>query len=136
MTVFVCVDTRGGLIFNDRRQSRDPKVIEDVIRTAGDGILYISDFSEDLFSDSDTSVISVPNPLLSAGEGAFVFVENLPLSPYADKIDKLIVYNWGEPYPFDMKLDLKPTECGFRLRSRRTFAGIAHDKITREDFIK
>ena len=51
MTVFVCIDDRGGMLFNKRRQSRDSKVIEDVVRTVGDGVLYISDFSELLFSE-------------------------------------------------------------------------------------
>lgn len=136
MTVFVCTDSRGGMIFNDRRVSFDMKIIEDVIRYTGEGILYISDFSEDLFEDSDASVISVPDPLRSASGDAFVFVENVSILPYSDKIDRLIIYNFGEPYPYDMKLDLKPTERGFRLRSRRTFAGNTHDNVTREDYVK
>ena len=92
MTVFVCIDDRGGMLFNKRRQSRDSKVIEDVARTVGEGLLYISDFSEILFAESDASVISVPDPLDSAGDGSFVFVENLHLGEYVDKIDRLILY--------------------------------------------
>ena len=136
MTVFVCTDSRGGMIFNSRRVSFDMKIIDDVIRCTGDGILYVSDFSEDLFEESEASVISVPTPLSSAGDNAFVFIENEPLLPYLDKIDRLIIYSFGEPYPYDMRLDVKPSESGFRLRSRRTFVGNTHDNITREDFIK
>ena len=136
MTVFLCTDSRGGMIFNGRRVCFDMKIIEDVIRYTGDGILYISDFSEDLFEDSTASVISVPSPLASAGDGAFVFIENEDILPHLDRIDRLIIYNFGEPYPYDVRLDIKPSDVGFRLRSRRTFVGATHDNVTREDYVK
>ena len=136
MTVFVCTDSRGGMIFNRRRVSFDMKIIDDVIRYTGDGILYISDFSEDLFEDSTASVISVPDPLYSAGRDSFVFIENEAILPYIDKIDRLVIYNFGESYPYDKKLDIDPSEAGLKLRSRRTFVGNTHDNVTREDFIK
>lgn len=136
MTVFVCIDDRGGMLFNKRRQSRDSKVIEDVARTVGDGLLYISDFSEILFAESDASVISVPDPLDSAGDGSFVFVENLHLGEYVDKIDRLIIYKWNRKYPCDFELDVTPSTAGFKKKSTREFKGTSHDKITREDYVK
>ncbi len=136
MTVFVCVDDRGGMLFNKRRQSRDSKVIEDVARTVGEGLLYISDFSEILFAESDASVISVPDPLDSAGEGGFVFVENVHLGSHLDKIDRLIIYKWNRKYPCDFELDVTPTAAGFKKKSTREFKGTSHDKITREDYVK
>ena len=136
MTVFVCTDSRGGMTFNGRRLSFDTEIIEDVIRYTGDGILYISDFSEDLFADSSASVICVPDPLYSASADAFVFVEDGKIIPYIEKIDKLIIYNFGEAYPYDTRLDIDPLDAGFNLRSRRSFTGYSHDNVTREDFIK
>lgn len=136
MTVFICLDERGGMMFNKRRQSRDIRVIEDVIRCAEDGVLYVSDYSEALFEDSTASVISVPEPLEVASDGAYVFCEGTPLADYIDKIDKIIIYNWCEVYPSDMKLDINPKECGFKLKSRREFVGKSHKKVTREDYIK
>ena len=47
------------MIFNSRRVSFDMKIIDDVIRCTGDGILYVSDFSEDLFEESKDVVASV-----------------------------------------------------------------------------
>lgn len=136
MTVFVCIDDKGGMLFNKRRQSRDSKVIEDVARTVGEGLLYISDFSEVLFAESDASVISVPDPLDSAGDGSFVFVENLHLGEYVDKIDRLIIYKWNRKYPCDFELDVTPSTAGFKKKSTREFKGTSHDKITREDYVK
>ena len=136
MTVFVCIDDRGGMLFNKRRQSRDSRVIEDVIRTAEDGVLYISDFSEILFEESDASVISVPEPLESAGKEGFVFIENRHLSEHLDRIDRLIIYKWNRKYPSDFSLDVDPTAAGFKKKSTREFVGTSHEKITREDYVK
>lgn len=136
MTVFVCIDDRGGMLFNKRRQSRDSRVIEDVIRTAEDGVLYISDFSEMLFEESEASVISVPDPLESAGEGGFVFIENRHLKEHIKKIDRLIIYKWNRKYPSDFTLDIDPIADGFKKKSTREFGGTSHDKITREDYVK
>ncbi len=136
MTVFVCIDDRGGMMFNKRRQSRDSKVIEDVVRTVGDGMLYISDFSEMLFAESEASVISVPDPLDSSSDTGFAFVENLHLREYLDKIDRLIIYKWNKKYPYDFELDVDPISKGFKKKSTREFIGTSHDKITREDYVK
>ncbi len=136
MTVFVCVDSRGGMMFNKRRQSRDVRVIEDIIRASDGEILYISDYSEELFSGRRADVICVQNPLDTAPANACVFVEGEHLGEYIDKIDKLVIYNWGEAYPFDFKLDIAPKDVGFKIKSRREFVGNSHKKVTREDFIK
>lgn len=131
MTVFVCIDDLGGMTFNGRRQSRDGELIRDVARHTEDGVLYISDFSEKLFSESEASVISVPCPLDSA-KGAYAFIENLPLAPYRDKIECLVLYKWNRRYPSDRKLDITPEELGMHLVSSCDFVGTSHQKITKE----
>ena len=136
MTVIVCTDERGGMLFMKRRVSKDRELIEDVLKTVGDGILYISEFSESLFADSDISVMSVPDPLICAGDEDFVFIENIRLSPTLSKINKLVIYNWNRKYPFDFSLDINPTECGFSLLSSCEFKGHSHDKITKEIYVK
>lgn len=136
MTVFICLDTRGGMMFNKRRQSRDVRVIEDIIRASAEKPLYISDFSEELFAGKRANIVCVQSPLDEAPSDACVFIENEHLGRHIDKIDKLIIYNWSEAYPFDFRLDIKPEECGFKIKSRREFVGNSHEKVTREDFIK
>ena len=136
MTVFVCVDDRGGMLFNKRRQSRDRRVTEDIARTVGDGVLYISDFSEILFEQSEVSVISVPDPLSSVSDEGFVFIENEHLGEHLDRIDRLSIYKWNKKYPYDFSLDVEPEAVGFKKRSTREFVGTSHEKITREDYVK
>ncbi len=136
MTVILCIDDRGGMLFNKRRVSRDRAVIKDIEKEAEDGMLYISDFSELLFSESSISVLSVPEPLSAAGKGDYVFVENYTLGGKIDKIDKLIIYKWNRKYPFDFSLDINPPDFGFSLISTCDFKGNSHDKITKEIYIK
>lgn len=136
MTVIVCTDERGGMLFMKRRVSKDRELTRDIIETVGDGILYISDFSESLFAESDISVMSMPNPLEIAGKGDFVFIENATLSDCVDRIKCLIIYNWNRKYPFDFSLDINPKEHGFSLVSSSEFKGYSHDKITKEIYQK
>ena len=134
--VIVCVSDGGGMLFMKRRLSRDKKLTEDVAKAAEDGILYISDFSEELFEDSEASVLAVSSPLDLAGAEDFVFVENEKLLPHVDKIDTLIIYRWNRKYPFDFSLDIEPREHGFKLIGSYDFKGNSHEKITKEIYIK
>ncbi len=136
MTVIVCIEDRGGMTFMRRRLSKDRILSEDIVKTVGDGILYISDFSEALFSESDISVMSVSNPLDSAQEGDFAFIENLGLKSSIEKIKRLIIYKWNRRYPFDFSLDIAPEKCGFSLKESYDFKGSSHDKITKEIYEK
>ena len=136
MTVFVCIEERGGILFMNRRVSSDKLLIKDMEKAIGDGILYITDFSEMLFEKSDISVMSVPNPFESAGDDDFVFIENLELKNFVDKIDEITIYNWNRKYPFDFSLDVNPLEEGFHLHKKIDFKGNSHDKITKEIYEK
>ena len=134
MTVIICLDDRGGMKFNGRRQSSDARVVKDIERVVEDGVLYISDYSEELFEDSEASVIVLPNPLEAEGSDSFAFVEGGSLKAYAEKIERLIIYKWNRHYPSDERCDLDPARAGLRPISRREFKGEAHEKITREDY--
>ena len=132
MTVFVCVDDRGGMTFNSRRQSRDERLIDDVLRHTGDSPLYVTDFSEELFENTDACIISVPSPLDTSVTGAFVFIENLALLPHVDKIKTLVIYRWNRAYPYDTALDIDPLKHGFKAPRVTEFEGKSHKIITKE----
>ena len=136
MTVFLCIDDRGGMLFGEKRQSRDSVLLSDMAKTVGDNLLYISDFSEALIEKSDMSAICVPYPLDSAGEGDFVFNESFHLKGHLSKIKRLIIYKWNRRYPYDFALDIEPLKEGFGLSESYDFAGSSHDKITKEIYEK
>lgn len=134
MKVIVCLDDTHGMIFNNRRQSRDRRVIDDILTTVGNERLYISGFSEKLFAER-TEVYSVSENMLSEAEGAdYCFVENIPLAPYASRIEELVIYRWNRRYPADTYFDIDLEKEGFALVSTMDFEGYSHEKITKEIF--
>lgn len=131
MKVIVCIDDEGGMLFNGRRQSRDPAVVEDIISETQENRLLISPFSEKLFLEKK-GVKICKNPLARAKKEDFCFIEELPLLPYVDDIDTLIIYKWNRLYPSDKFFDISLTDCGFKLCEASEFEGVSHEKITKE----
>lgn len=132
MTVIVCVCDGGGMLFNNRRLSRDRVLMENLSEFIGDGALYISDFSERLFEKTDLCTIVASDPLDCAEKEDFVFVENLSLAQYKNKIDRLVIYKWNRSYPFDFSLDISPEKEKMTLCESTDFKGSSHEEITRE----
>lgn len=128
MKVFVCIDDNNGMLFNGRRQSRDAEVVKKMLEISN-GKVHISPFSSALFGE--TPCIMKENFLDDASDSDFCFVENVALSGYADRIDTIILFRWNRAYPYDMALDINPSEL-FCLKSTTDFAGNSHENITME----
>lgn len=131
MRVIVCLDDRNGMLFNRRRQSRDRRVIEDILRELGEKRLLVNGFSAPLFERAGERIRVEDDPLAAAGREDVCFVENLPLAPWAAAIERLTVYRWNRVYPADMRLDLA-LESGWHLVAASDFPGFSHEKITKE----
>ena len=129
--VIICIDDEGGMLFNGRRQSRDPVVSDDIISSIGDKRLLISPFSEKLFPN-EKRVKICKNPLSRAKSEDFCFIENLPLLPYIDEINTVIVYKWNRLYPTDKFLDIPLSDGSFKLCETSEMVGVSHEKITKE----
>lgn len=131
MTVFVCIDDRGGMLFNHRRQSRDRVQIADMLAFVGSGRLLCDPYSATLFPEGGATFDE--DFLEKAEEGDFCFVENRPLAPHAGRISTLVVYRWNRTYPRDVLLDL-PLPGDFRLTETVELVGHSHETITRERY--
>lgn len=129
MRVALCIDDYGGMLFNNRRQSRDRILLADLLREA-DGRLRISPFSAKLLGDAPAAVGE--DYLAAAAQGDLCFVEKDPLTPHADTIDELILYRWNRHYPADVYFDLDLS--AFRLVESTEFVGSSHEKITKERY--
>ena len=134
MQIIVCVDDRGGMLFNKRRQSRDRVLIADVLSELGDKKIHISSFSKLLFEGFEDRYVIDEAFLENASESDVCFVENINLLPYVDKINRITVYHWNRSYPGDLFFSVDPLKEGFELTSTYEFEGYSHDKITREIF--
>ena len=121
-------------MFNNRRQSRDRRIMADIKEIIGDSPLRVSKYSEKLVTEHKISCEVYENPLASASDSDFCFVEDAGASEYADSIDTVIVYKWNKRYPCDVTFDLDMS--GFKMISVYDFEGYSHEKITREVYKK
>jgi ABC-type transport system involved in cytochrome bd biosynthesis fused ATPase/permease subunit len=78
-----------GTMFNNRRQSRDRILCEKVVSLVGDGRLFISEYSRELFENFDISLVCGQSCLFKAEKGDFCFVEGESLLPYEEKIESI-----------------------------------------------
>lgn len=129
MILVVALDNSNGMMFNFRRQSKDRVLIDDLMNRLGNDKLFVNDFSFDLFEEKYSSSVTVcDNPLEAAGIGDYCFVENMDVTPYKDKIEKLLIYKWNRDYPGDVffPFDIHNTNvlCEFQ--------GSSHDNIALE----
>lgn len=131
MIIAVCIDGRGGMLFNRRRQSQDLAQREDLLRFCGGRRLWIAPYSAPLFGEREG--ISVDEEFLTkAGAGEVCFVEDRPIAPAAEQIEAMVLYDWDRAYPADVHLDFDPAAEGFVLREEQSFAGTSHERIIRK----
>ena len=130
MIVIVCLDERGGMIFNNRRQSRDKAVIDRILELTKGSKLWLNSYSKSLF-DQVIIPLEVDDEFLQkAGNGEFCFVENADITQYTPKIEKLYLFRWNRHYPADLYFPLDLGE--FKQIARSEFTGNSHEKITLE----
>lgn len=129
----VCVCEGFGMVFNNRRVSRDRAVCQDMLDLCNGGCLHVSANTLLLFDGLDTGKVSVKNmdEDVNADGTHLYFVENPQKIP-GIKWDKVVIYNWNRKYPFDKKLEINMDE--FNLIDEVEFKGNSHEKITRQIF--
>lgn len=135
MIIAVCVDGRGGTMFNHRRQSQDRGQREDLLAYCAGRRLWIAPYSAPLFGARE-DVQADEEFLTKAAEGEVCFVEDRPIAPVADRIEAVVLYDWDRAYPADVHLDFDPAAAGFTLEEEREFAGTSHEKIIRRIYVR
>ena len=135
MTIIVCLDNNNGMLFNHRRQSRDGNVIKDIEAIVGSSTVFANSYSASLFAGTSIILKVDENCLHNAGGGDFCFVENIPVQAYEAQITKLIIYKWNRDYPSDFHFDIDYGN-DFKLESSVDFIGTAHEKITKEVYVR
>ena len=137
MKVYLAVDKKNGLVFNDRRQSQDRIMRENMLKDCGDAKLWISEYSRRIFTPTDGTAmpenIIIDNDFLDkAGDDDCCFVENISPVRWYEKIDTFVIYHWNTTYPADIYFDLSLASLGWKRFSSNDFKGSSHDKITKE----
>ena len=132
MNVIVCIDDNNGMLFGDRRQSRDVALCERVLEISKNSILRMNGYSYELFENLSAANIKVNESFLKrAKKGDFCFIENQSFAEVINDIEKVIVYRWNRSYPSDVKFDIAILD-NKSLLSTTDFIGNSHEKITEE----
>lgn len=134
MILIACVDDNMGMAFNHRRQSRD-RVLKERILTMTEGRkLWMSLDTAKQFQDVPDRVTVSESFLEEAAAGEYCFIEQQPVSGYADRIERVVLYHWNRRYPADLyfDLDLSP----YTKTSETEFAGYSHENIREEIYTK
>lgn len=133
MIVIICVDEKGGMSFNKRRQSQDRVLRERILAMTQGGRLWMTPYSQKQFAGCTASQICVSDvPWEAAGDGEYCFVETADPKRFEDRIEQLIVYNWNRAYPSDLCLGIDLS--AWKLLHGDAFAGSSHERITEEVF--
>ncbi len=153
MKLIICTDTRLGYSFNNRRQTSDREVHRHMAdRLLERGIpLYINQYSRRSVIRSreylppgflDEVVRSgskddEPGAFLDAAieNGAFAFVENVPLTGLYHNIDEIMMYTWDKRYPADLLIPYSLLSS-FDLVEEETFMGHSHEGIVFRHYVK
>ena len=134
MKIIVCVDDQMGMMFNNRRQSRDRIVREDMLLLVPEQ-LWVSPYTAKQFEETDQERLLVAEDFLEqAEEGEYCFVEDADITPYADKIENIILYHWKRMYPADTHFTIPLTD--FALVERKDLTGNSHPDMIREIYTK
>ena len=135
MRLILCVDDRMGVCFAGRRQSRDARVCEDIVRELGEGELFVLPYSQALLEGLGARLRVSSDPIGEAKGiyGSAVFLEACEMPRELSDFDTVTLYRWGRSYPADRYFEADLSR--YRLKSRVTFVGTSHEKITKETYV-
>ena len=137
MRIIVAVDDGGGLMFNRRRQSQDRVLRERILRLSDGARLWMNAYTRKQFEDAAAGQIQVDEDFLQkAADGDYCFVENAPVLPALDRVERVILFRWNRAYPSDMKFDLDLSAPPWTLAETDEFPGSSHEKITEEVYVR
>lgn len=128
MKLIVCLDDNKGMMFNNRRQSRDRVLIENVLELCKGEKLYTNEYSSKLFPETSVEIFE---SIEEIGNG-YCFAENFTVNE--DHIEEIIVYKWNRVYPADVHFNIDLDN--WNLTETVDFEGSSHEKITREIYVR
>lgn len=128
MKLIVCLDDNKGMMFNNRRQSRDKILIENVLEICKGEKLYTNEYSSKLFPEK---FVEIFDSMEEIGNG-YCFAENFTVNE--NDVEEIIVYKWNRVYPADVHFNIDLDN--WNLTETVDFEGSSHDKITREIYVR
>ena len=135
MTLVICVDDAYGMLFHDRRQSKDAHLRKRLLQYAEGKCLRMNGYSAGQFAQEAESICVSEDFLQQARAEDICLVENVDCRPWLTECSRLILYFWNRKYPADQRF---PAErlTDFTLVSTEDFAGSSHERITERIYEK
>lgn len=126
--LIVCISNNNGMMFNNRRQSRDRLLLEKLCTDCQNERIIIHEYSKKLFEGLPVEVATEV-----CVDNTTSFVEDPGLIPCDAIFDKIIVVRWNRDYPADkfFNVDMSAYECV----SKEDFVGKSHDEILIETYV-
>ena len=133
MIVIACVDDNNGMLFHQRRQSRDIALYNHILQLTEGKRLLMNEYSAKQFlKEEHQNVIVQSNFLDIAQEQDYCFVENTEISKYGNDIQKIILYRLNRVYPADYYFQFPINKYIWKLQKVSDIKGNSHDMITEE----
>lgn len=132
MKLVVCLDDQNGLLFNNRRLSKDSCLRKRLLEVSKNAPLWMNAYSAAQFTEGAESIKVDEAFLEKAGQDAYCFVENADVTSYAEQVQVLIVYRWNRLYPADTVFPLSLFTDKWKMVSSLDFPGSSHEKLTEE----
>lgn len=135
MIIIACLDDHNGILFNNRRQSKDSRLRERMLEVCGEGPLWMNAYSAAQFSEAAPNIRVAENFLEKAGPGEYCFVENSDLTGVSNQAEGLVLYRWNRTYPSNVKFPIELFSYKWQLMSKVDFEGSSHERITQEVYV-
>lgn len=128
MVIVACIDKLGNITADANRQINDILFIKRLWETTNEALLFINDCSRKKFFYYPMMYID-DNFLDQAEAEDYCFVENTDITPYVDRIDKIILYKWNKTFSSELKFDVSILK-DYKIVSKESFLGSFHLRIT------
>ena len=135
MILIVCVDEKNGMMFNNRRQSKDRILSEHILKIVDNKKIWMNSYSKSAFEGQESLNIAVDDNFIEKiNKDEYCFVENIDVNTMINKVDKIIVYNWNRHYPADRYFNINLEE--WVVDSENEFQGSSHEKISEKVYVR
>lgn len=135
MILIVCVDEKNGMMFNNRRQSKDRILSEHILKIVDNKKIWMNSYSKSAFEGQESLNITVDDNFIEKiDKNEYCFVENIDANTIINKVDKIIVYNWNRHYPADRYFNINLEE--WVVDSENEFQGSSHEKISEKIYVR
>ena len=135
MILIVCVDEKNGMMFNNRRQSKDRILSEHILKIVDNKKIWMNSYSKSAFEGQESLNIAVDDNFIEKiNKDEYCFVENIDVNTIINKVDKIILYNWNRHYPADRYFNINLEE--WVVDSENEFQGSSHEKISEKVYVR